>query len=86
MSDPEAPDPPGFTFGDSTVIVDHNTSVLAWGNREFSFRVKRLGTVTVYRVEVPEVTIARMNQRELAEYLLRHARHRSRLFTYRQES
>lgn len=74
---------PQFRVGDSFVTVDYTTTVRPAGTREFYFRVKRLGTVTAYRVDVPcdEVNLS---QQELAEYLMLKVRHKSKLFSYRE--
>ena len=82
----QADEAPQFRVGDSLVIVDHNTTVRPLGTREFFFRVKRLGVVTAYRVDVNETEVVGLSQQALAEYLLLHVRRKSRLFTYREPS
>jgi hypothetical protein len=84
VTDPAAPGPPEFRFGDCIVIVDYNTTARPIGTREFNFRVKHLGHVRVYRVEVDRMLTDHLTAQELAAYLLRCARHKSLLFTYRE--
>lgn len=83
MTDETAPTSPEHLFGDAVVIVDNYTTQRPAGSVEFNFRVKRLGLVRVYRVEVDQSHIFGMTPRHVAEFLLRHARHKSLLFAYR---
>lgn len=75
---------PQFRVGDSFIIVDWNTAVRPHGTREFYFRVKRLGLVTAYRVDVPLFEVASLSPQELAEYLMLKVRSKSKLFSYRE--
>ena len=71
-----------FQIGDAFVRVDHNTTHRPHGTREFNFRVRRAGKVTVYRIDVPEREVARMTPKQLAEYLAQREDRASRLFSY----
>lgn len=74
---------PEFRFGDETVIVDSTTTARPHGYREFIFRVRRPGIVTVYRFDVPIEDLARATPRQTAEYLLRQCRSgKAKLFEY----
>jgi hypothetical protein len=84
VTDESAPTSPEHVFGDTVVIIDHKTTHRPYGSSEFNFRIKRLGLVRVYRIEVVDENIAAFDDRRLAEYLLRHSRHKSLLFAYRE--
>lgn len=75
---------PRFQVGDSFVTVDHTTTVRPFGTREFMFRVKRLGLVTAYRVDVPLEEVESLTPQQLAEYLMLKVRQKSKLFSYRE--
>jgi len=80
VTDPTADPSPEHVFGDVVVIIDHKTTHRPYASTEFNFRIKRLGVTYAYRVEISDEEIAKFEDRRLAEYLLRHARHRSLLY------
>jgi hypothetical protein len=66
----DLPQAPEFQVGDAFVRVDHTTTHRPFGMREFTFRVRRAGKVSVYRADIPIADVAGMDQRQLAEYML----------------
>jgi hypothetical protein len=84
VTDETAPTSPEHKFGDAVVIIDHKTGHRPYHSQEYIFRVKRLGMIRLYRIEVHDEEIAGFSDRRLAEYLLRHGRHKSLLFAYKE--
>jgi hypothetical protein len=84
MTDEFPSEPSEHEFGSSTVIIHYGTAEISAGAREFLFRIKRMGIVLVYRQEVSRSEVDHLDGRELAEYLLIHARHKSLLWAYRE--
>lgn len=72
-----------IVIGDAVVIVDHSTTILRHDHHEFTFRIRRLGKTTAYRVEVPSHEITDLDgtyhPERLASYLLRHAKRKFKL-------
>ena len=84
MIDELSTEPSEHQFGSSVVIIHYGAAEISPGAREFLFRIKRMGIVLVYRQEVSREEVDHLNGRDLAEYLLIHARHKSLLFAYRE--
>ena len=76
--------PPEYRFGSSVVIVHQGITEISAGTREFNFRIKRMGIVRVYHQACSARETDNLTGRELAEYLLRHARQTCLQFAYRE--
>jgi hypothetical protein len=71
-----------YRFGSNVVILESSKPPGEPGTRVHIVRVKRLGIVRVHRIEVTDSETGHLRGRDLAEYLLLHARYRTMLFAY----
>ena len=72
-----------FVFGDTIVIIDRMEKANRISTVEYIWRVRRHGRTTCYFVDAHPEDVRGMSDRHVAEWLLRHARHKSRMFAYR---
>jgi len=72
-----------FVFGDTIVIIDRMEKANRISTVEYIWRVRRNGKTACYFVDAHPEDVKGMSDRHVAEWLLRHARHKSRMFTYR---
>lgn len=77
-------EPIGYTVGNATVriITAVDAHALPLDGRVYTFSVTRDRMTTVYRADVEMRKILQKTDQQLAEYLVRHARPVTKLFSY----
>ena len=75
---------PEFQFGDATVIIDRMETANRVHTVEYIWRVRRDGKTTCYFIDAHPDEVKGMSDRHVAEWLLRHARRKSRMFCYKE--